>query len=170
MRDLNSLNRYRRTGPDVLEHWGWIGDHTCGMFVIPSPIDQKPIAVVASNGEGWDHVSVSRANRCPNWQEMEFIAGLFFKDDEAAMQLHVPATDHVNNHPYCLHWWRPHAIAIPRPDAILVGIKDRGVLSPSKVREMREEVDRLIDAKSYAPSQTYPAKRNPRDREETSDE
>jgi len=64
--------------------------------------------VMASAGMGWDHVSISRQNRCPNWPEMEHIKRLFFRDDETAMQLHVPPSDHISIHPYCLHLWRPH--------------------------------------------------------------
>ena len=120
MRDLNTLNRYRRTDRHVLENWGWVGDGTAGMFRVPSPIDQKPIAVVASSGEGWDHVSVSRPNRCPNWPEMEHIASLFFKDDETAMQLHVPTEQHISVHPHCLHIWRPHNKEIPLPPSWMV--------------------------------------------------
>ena len=118
MRNLNLLDRYRRRDRHIIENWGWAGDETAGMFMIPSPIDQKPIAVVASSGEGWDHVSVSRPTRCPNWPEMEYIARLFFDDHEAAMQLHVPPSDHVNNHPFCLHWWRPRDVEIPRPPSM----------------------------------------------------
>ena len=147
MRNLNLLDRYRRRDHHVMENWGWAGDETAGMFMIPSPIDQKSIAVVASSGEGWDHVSVSRPTRCPNWPEMEFIARLFFEDHEVAMQLHVPASDHVNNHPFCLHWWRPHNIEIPRPDAIMVGIKDFGVLRANDMPTVRAQVDRLVAAK-----------------------
>lgn len=79
--------------------------------------------VIASHGMGWDHVSVSFANRCPTWDEMEWVARKFFKDDECAMQLHVPKEDHVNYHPYALHWWRPQSAEIPRPHGILVGPK-----------------------------------------------
>jgi len=147
MRDLNTLNRFRRVDRHVIEAWGWAGDGTAGMFMIPSPIDQKPIAVVASSGEGWDHVSVSRPTRCPNWPEMEHIAALFFRDDETAMQLHVPASDHVNNHPFCLHWWRPHDMEIPRPDAIMVGIRDAGLLSPERAAQMRRQIDEMVEAK-----------------------
>ena len=80
------------------------------------------LRVLATTGEGWDHVSVSLSDRTPTLEEMEFVAKLFFKPDETAMQLHVPATDHVNNHPFCLHLWRPHDAVIPRPPASLVGI------------------------------------------------
>ena len=44
-----------------------------------------------------------------------------FWPDEAAMQLHVPASDHINCHPYCLHWWRPIGQEIPRPPSWMVG-------------------------------------------------
>ena len=145
MRDLTELNRYRRTDASVLEHWGWVGDGTCGAFMVPSPIDHAPLVVVASAGmEGtpWDHVSVSRKNRCPNWAEMAHIATLFFRDDETAMQLHVPASDHVNNHPNCLHWWRPTDREIPRPDALLVGVKDAGLLTPTIARQLHDLVQR----------------------------
>jgi hypothetical protein len=150
MRDLNMLNKYRRADAHVMQNWGWAGDGTAGMFMIPSPIDRALLAVVASAGmeeAPWDHVSVSRPNRCPNWPEMEFIAGLFFNDDETAMQLHVPAADHVNNHPHCLHWWRPTSEPIPRPDALLVGVKNAGVLSPARARQLRAQVNRMIEKK-----------------------
>lgn len=120
MRNLRLLDAHRVSGQAL---WGWDGDETCGAFRLPSPIDGQPLQVVASSGEGWDHVSVSRSNRCPNWPEMEFIKRRFFKDDETAMQLHVPPEDHINNHPNCLHLWRPQNVPIPRPPAEFVGVK-----------------------------------------------
>jgi hypothetical protein len=65
------------------------------------------LRVIAASGGGWDHVSVSLRDRCPTWEEMEVVAHAFFKDDEVAMQLHLPAADHINHHPFTLHWWRP---------------------------------------------------------------
>lgn len=99
----------------VIPHLGE-GDETCGAFRFPNGL-----RVIAAAGMGWDHVSVSRADRTPTWDEMEYAKRVFFKDDETAMQLHVPPSDHVNCHPYCLHLWRPHDVAIPRPPAIMVG-------------------------------------------------
>lgn len=121
MRNLRLLDAIRETGPEIIAMWGWAGDDTCGAFWVNSPVDRAPMKVIASSGEGWDHVSVSRRNRCPNWPEMEHVKRMFFRDDETAMQLHVPPTDHVNCHPYCLHLWRPHGIEIPRPPSIMVG-------------------------------------------------
>lgn len=120
MRNLYELNRYRDTSKAVVAHFGFAGDDTCGCFWISSPVDSAPMRVVASSGEGWDHISISRKNRCPNWPEMEHAKRLFFRDDETAMQLHVPVSDHRSFHHFCLHIWRPLNAEIPRPPAILV--------------------------------------------------
>lgn len=85
--------------------------------------------VIASDGGGWDHVSVSRPDRCPTWEEMAHVKALFFSEEEAAMQLHPPASEYVNNHPHCLHLWRPQAVEIPRPPEWMVGIKKAGEMS-----------------------------------------
>lgn len=122
MRNLHLLDAYRRTDRAIVERFGGIGDHETGMFEMPSPIDGGVLRIVASAGLGWDHVSVSRQNRCPNWPEMEHVKRLFFRDDETAMQLHVPPEDHINCHPYCLHLWRPHDQPLPRPPAWMVGL------------------------------------------------
>ena len=115
MRDLHTLDQYR------VPLRGEIGDHGCGMFVLPSPIDGQALRVIASDESGWDHVSVSRTSRCPNWIEMEFVRRHFFRAEECAMQLHPPLADYVNDHPYCLHIWRPHAAPLPQPPKWMIG-------------------------------------------------
>ena len=107
-------------GDAVVAFYGSEGDETCGAFSVPSPIDRQPLVIVASSDGGWDHVSVSRKNRCPNWQEMEHVARLFFRDDETAVQFHVPASDHINVHDYCLHWWRSTEQTQPLPPKLFV--------------------------------------------------
>ena len=92
-----------------------------GMFILRCNKTGADLRVVASWWFGWDHVSVSTKKRIPNWDEMEFVKRTFFRDDETAMQLHVPPSDHINCHPYCLHLWRPHGCDIPRPPAWMVG-------------------------------------------------
>lgn len=80
------------------------------------------LRVIADQQEGWQHVSVSCADRCPTWVEMEFVKRCFFYTNECAMQLHVPEAEHINCHPYCLHIWAPpHGTVIPRPPGWLVG-------------------------------------------------
>ena len=123
MRNLFLLNAFRNTSPRVVKYFGHAGDETCGAFAVPSKIDKAIMHVLASSDDGWDHVSVSRDNRCPNWIEMEQVKHLFFRDSEIAMQLHVPPSDHISCHPYCLHLWRPHNVEIPRPPAWMVGPK-----------------------------------------------
>ena len=124
MRNLNGLNRYRDI-ETAIKLYGFAGDHETGMFLVPSNVDGVSITVIASVGEGWDHVSASRADRCPSWEEMEQIKRLFFKDDETAMQLHVPPAEHISFHPNCLHLWRPTRESIPTPPAWMVGPKAR---------------------------------------------
>jgi hypothetical protein len=121
MRDLHDLDRYRDCSQAVVDFFGDVGDSEMGAFIVPSPLDGASMRVIASSGEGWDHVSISRRNRCPNWIEMEHVKRLFFHDDETAMQLHVPPSDHRCLHPYALHLWRPLDREIPRPPNELVG-------------------------------------------------
>ncbi len=92
-----------------------------GAFIIPSPFNSE-LAVVASSGLGWDHVSVHvhHENRCPSWEEMVFIKDLFFADGETVMQLHPAKERYVNVHPYTLHLWRPQFQDIPVPPLIYV--------------------------------------------------
>lgn len=72
-------------------------------------------------GKPWEHVSVSIEDRCPTWEEMEFVRDLFWHESETVMQLSVPRAQHVNMHPYCLHLWKPIGLKIPLPPSILVG-------------------------------------------------
>jgi len=121
MKNLHLLDAYRVLEGPIIEHNQGIGDETCGAFFVPSPIDRAPLAIIASAGEGWDHLSVSRPNRCPNWAEMDHVKRLFFLDTEWAMQLHVPLSEHINCYPICLHLWRPQDREIPRLPGWMVG-------------------------------------------------
>lgn len=101
--------------------YGWriVQGGGCGDDGFLAKSNSGAMTMVASWGEGWEHVSVSLRTRCPTWEEMEHIARHFWPD-EAAIQYHVPASDHVNFHPFCLHWWRPIGIELPRPPARFV--------------------------------------------------
>lgn len=90
-----------------------------GAFKIP--FEGRSLYVIASIGMGWDHVSVSLEQRCPNWREMSYIKNLFWNDEEVVMQLHVAKKDHINLHPFCLHLWKPHDKEIPLPPNFMVG-------------------------------------------------
>ena len=129
VRDLRELDKWRQPDADqvVVITTGDDDDPSRrGAFLFQHK--GTPILVVATTGVGWDHVSVSTPTRCPTWDEMEWIAKKFFRDDEVAMQLHVPASEHISNHRYCLHWWSPQGVEIPLPPSILVGVKAWGEL------------------------------------------
>lgn len=114
------IHKFRIRDEMVTAYYGCTGGKEEGTFSLSSPIDGGKLLIIASSGFGWDHVSVSRCNRPPNWVEMEHVKRLFFMPEETAMQLHVPVTDHINAHPNCLHLWRPHNFEIPRPPSAMV--------------------------------------------------
>src|SRR4030095_9215010 len=102
MRNLRLLDMYRLTGKRLPKYFrGYDGDETCGAFILPSPVDKADLVIFASSDFGWEHVSVSRKNRCPNWLEMSHVKGMFFKHEHTVMGLHLPSSDHINDHPNC---------------------------------------------------------------------
>jgi hypothetical protein len=94
-----------------------------GAFQVPLERGQS-VFVIASDGCGWEHVSVSRRDRCPTWDEMCQVKNMFWEDDDCVVQFHPPRREYVNNHPYCLHLWRQTGCGFPLPPSVLVGIKD----------------------------------------------
>ena len=78
--------------------------------------------VIASDGLGWDHVSVSLPDRCPTWEEMCYINHLFFSAHEWATQFHPPKSKNINNHEFCLHMWRKQGCLAETPPPEMVGI------------------------------------------------
>jgi len=94
-----------------------------GAFIIKSLKIKHPLTCIASDGMGWEHVSVSLKHRCPNWEEMCFIKELFWDEEDCIVQYHPPKSQYINNYPYCLHLWRPTQGHIMQPPSILVGIK-----------------------------------------------
>jgi hypothetical protein len=119
------------------------GDAYNGAFGLVVPGTRATLHVIATNGGSWDHVSVTVAGekRCPLWSEMAWIKDQFFEPGEAVMQLHPPRGQYVNNHPYCLHMWRPQRDAIPLPPEIMVGIA--GMTPEQLARMSPDEIEKL---------------------------
>jgi len=94
-------------------------------FGFHMPGEARLICVIASDGEGWQHVSVSFGPNpsTPSWKVMRFIKNIFWGDDQWVIQFHPVKSEYVNNHPGCLHLWKPVGKEFPVPDTILVGIK-----------------------------------------------
>ncbi len=85
-------------------------------------IDKSIVFVIASNGMGWDHISVRPAcnNRVPTLGEMCAVKDFFFYPEECALLLLPPKSRYVNCHPHVLHLWRPQNINIPQPPLEMV--------------------------------------------------
>lgn len=98
-------------------------DGNNGMFIIPLSSKHKTgYGVIASDGAGWEHVSVSLQTRIPTWEEMCHIKSLFWGEEDCVVQYHPPKSQYVNNHPYCLHLWKPTEAVMPMPPSIMVGV------------------------------------------------
>jgi hypothetical protein len=77
---------------------------------------------IFSWGGGWEHLSVSWPGQSPTWEEMCYVKTLFWTPEECCVQYHPPESDYINNHPYCLHIWRPIYAELPMPPKEMVGI------------------------------------------------
>jgi len=86
----------------------------------------RRLNVLASDGDGWRHVSVSIpcSKDCPTWAEMCEVKDLFWDPGDTVMQIHPPHSDYINNHGGCLHLWQPLNQEIPRPPSEMVGLKE----------------------------------------------
>lgn len=93
-----------------------------GAFFIKLKHGQN-VFVIASDGMGWEHVSVSRKDRCPTWEEMCQVKAIFWDEEDCVVQYHPPRSEYVNHHKNCLHLWRPVGVDFPRPDFLMVGPK-----------------------------------------------
>jgi len=96
-----------------------------GAFLVPPPGRKRVrprncLLVIASNAGGWEHVSVSLRKRSPIWDEMCYIKALFWAPEDTVQQLHPPQSTYINNHPYCLHLWRPTETTVPLPPTWMV--------------------------------------------------
>lgn len=99
-------------------------DGNNGAFVIPPLVPGRTLWTIASDGEGWEHVSVSlmgQRTKTPTWAEMHYVCRIFWDDEYLVVQFHPRRSQHVNYHPGCLHMWRPVGVALPEPEARLVG-------------------------------------------------
>lgn len=105
-----------RAGPKATdERYGNNGAFILGL------LHKQILFAIASDGEGWEHVSVSRKDRCPTWEEMCQAKDMFWGPEDCVIQFHPPKADYVNCHPFCLHLWRSTEHEQHRPPAIFVG-------------------------------------------------
>ncbi len=101
-----------------------------GAFILPSSAPGWELLIIASDGEGWEHVSVHAfpvgnpnpyKSRLPTWTEMMLVKRTFWGPEDVVMQLAPRESEYVNCHPHTLHWWRPADREIPTPPMHHIG-------------------------------------------------
>jgi hypothetical protein len=117
-----------------------------GAFSFNSNVRPKVrLHCIASNGSGWEHVSVSarRGKKVllPEWEEMCYIRYFFWDEEDAVMQLHPPKSLYVDNF-QVLHLWRPTTGEIPLPPRLLVGIP--GKLTGTELTQMAQKLNEQL--------------------------
>lgn len=137
MRNLEYLKEYIVENPmysEMKELWSTIPENYRQELSLPVTYrmpynDRIDMWILVSSDYRWEHVSVSLLTkseepclieRCPKWNEMQFVKDKFFKEDECVVQFHPAKKDYVNNHPYVLHLWRPIDGRFPTPPKELV--------------------------------------------------
>lgn len=68
------------------------------------------------DGRDWMHISCSRHNRLPSFDDLKFVKNTFAGKDRYAYQVFPPLNKHINIHPFCLHLWVPLTGEPPFPD------------------------------------------------------
>ena len=118
MKTVDEILSDKRIYPDkVIKSEDGIKGYIC--------IERVDMSFVASWGGGWDHVSVSPLNRktIPTWEMMCKVKDIFFKPEEAVIQIHPPKDEYVNNMSNCLHLWRANDKEMILPPSFMVGLR-----------------------------------------------
>lgn len=96
-----------------------------GAFMFPLQGEERLVCVIASDGGGWEHVSVSfgPVKGIPSWQIMCAVKDLFWEPEQWVVQFHPAMSEYVNHHEGCLHLWRCiDGREQPVPPAWMVGL------------------------------------------------
>ena len=87
---------------------GYRCKHRSGLQVIASGAEYE--------GREWLHVSMSRIDRMPSYEDMKHVKETVIGNQRWAAQLFPPAEQHVNIHHFCLHLWCPATGTLPWPN------------------------------------------------------
>lgn len=118
-------NRYRYRNHPTVPSENTDGNN--GFFIFP--FSGYKAYCQASDGAGWEHVSVSIDRpRTPTWEVMCKVKDLFWDEEDCVIQYHPPKSAYVNYYPYCLHLWRSTKFEIVVPDPLLVGPRNGVVI------------------------------------------
>ena len=122
------LNRFRKDHPLLGKS---PKDSLYGYFVVK--FAGAELRIISSGNKGddprntWEHVSVSLVDRCPTWDEMCHVKGLFWEPCETVLQFHPTALVYVNFFTYCLHLWKKTGVNHELPPQWMVGPTEFGI-------------------------------------------
>ncbi|RKZ70485.1 MAG: hypothetical protein DRQ48_00985 [Gammaproteobacteria bacterium] len=95
-----------------------------GVFNFPSVIKGRMLHAIASDGSGYDHVSVyaSKHNEryIPRWGDMCLVKDLFWGEDDTVIQFHPKHSEYVNINEFVLHLWRKQGVEYELPPRTLI--------------------------------------------------
>lgn len=96
-------------------------DGNNGFFL--AKIQSFEVRIIASDGTGWEHVSVSFSNpeKTPSWSIMCQVKDLFWGPEDVVIQFHPRESEYVNFHKGCLHLWRQAGKNFQTPPSIMIG-------------------------------------------------
>jgi len=96
-----------------------------GLRVIESVGEYWPrVAAPGKRREHWQHVSVSRAGRLPDYEDMKLVRRIFVGDDRECYAVYPPESRWVNDHPFVLHLW----CSLDSPDGVLPDFRIGGTI------------------------------------------
>lgn len=95
----------------IIDAWGdgWRYRTRDGLAVIVSTAQYE-------DGREWMHISVSRKDRLPSWDDLKHVKEVIVGNDRYAYQVFPPASQYVNIHQFCLHMWAPLTGSLPVPE------------------------------------------------------
>jgi hypothetical protein len=97
--------------------WRYVERRENGALYISTVEHMSVIESIAieQDGKRWHHVSVSRPDRLPSYDDLVFVKEHWIGDTRYAYQVFPPKHKHVNFDPHCLHLWSC-LDATPLPD------------------------------------------------------
>jgi hypothetical protein len=68
------------------------------------------------DGSKWYHISISRPDKLPSWEDLTAVKNDFIGEEKFALQVIPAKEDHVNVNPFCLHLWSPYQMPLNYPN------------------------------------------------------
>lgn len=88
-----------------------------GAFYTP---ERGGLFIMASDSEGWEHVSISRKDKkMPTWYDMTYVKGLFWSDEETVVQF-LPKKSEHRSIVEAAHLWKRRGQEFELPPSYMV--------------------------------------------------